>query len=240
MTLEGKHDRIKWLVSSDEFYTDWDTIITEPFTETSDVTFTEGNEGTFDSGHTWLAVDGTWEVLAANDYLTCTLDSGYNSCVVVEKLGKDYPAVANVVIQAECRTSIASGDVGLSFRNQNISGSSYGYHYGFVYNPNSDNLTFYLFKGGSVYTLKNWVDWTSFNVDTYYTMKVVCQGNRFDCYCDNNNGELQYVGTVYDDYYQSGWYGVTCGGANAVIDDFSLNLLVHTTGIKSACRQLPV
>ncbi len=225
---EGKFTKYKWIIDAEEITTDWDTIATEPFTEGgADNDFNEGNEATLDSGYTWRAVDGDWRVDGADDYLKCDVDSGNsNTCVFVAKAIATgyYPPIADVEVQAEITLNSINNELGLSIRNQNISATANGHGYVFSMNEFADECYFIRNTGASTTTLKTWIDHgIDFAYGTTYTIKVIAQGNRFDCYIDDNDGNLTFIGTVFDDYYKTGYHGLHAITNVGHFDDFSLS-----------------
>jgi len=232
LKLAGPYQRYLWLVSSDEFDTDWDTIVTEPFTEgVAHNDFDEGSTATLDSTHTWFASSGDWRVDFGDDFLKCDNDSGVNYALLVEKAGKNYPSVSNIIIQGEIKdTSSVNTYYGLTFRriyDNSATAEGLGYYFGF--DITTDTFNFRKTTGASGTNLKQWTKWgdgsdVSLVTGTYYTLKVVCQGNKFDLYADDDNKTLTYLGTVLDDTYVTGWYGFISGDTNGNFDDFSLKI----------------
>jgi hypothetical protein len=223
-TLTGPFQRYKWIVGSNEFDTDWDSITTSAFIAGFGATAETAEAA--DTNCKWKAAVGNWT--DAGGFLTCTFDSGWNHFIVVEARGYDYPAVANVTVQAEVKQAADTAAIaGLSLRYQRDGDVVNGTGYTFGFSTAADEYEFIHHSIFGSATLKTWPtkkNWDIVYDTTYYTLKVVCQGNRFDCYADNEDGDLVWVGFVDDDRYKTGWYGVTTEDTNGIFDDFSLSI----------------
>ena len=200
LSLLGPYKGYKWILGSEEISTHWDTIAIEPFAETSDTSAAEGTSMTIDSGHTWKASVGGWIIWEAQDYLKVAADSGQNHCILTHASGYQLPPMANVIIQAEILHGNQTEDyAGLSFRFQDDGDVVTGTGYSFGFKTLNDSFAFIRHDGGTSTVLKIWPVDDLAHDTRYYTLKVVCQGNRFDCYADDEDGILQFVGTVFDD-----------------------------------------
>jgi len=198
MTLEGKHDRIKWLVSSDEFDTDWDTIIN----------LTDGNPSSLPN----VINDGHWS--DGGDYIVSDGTAG-------ARLIFDYLWRANFSFQADFYTPAGGTGTWLpAFEFREVSTSNK--YFAFV----SIGTQSLIFRKDST-TLKTMYfnDTDALTTATWYTMKVVAQGNRFDFYFAAQGESLEYVGTVFDDYYQCGQLGFYGASAQAYrIDNIQVKI----------------
>lgn len=201
-----------WIVDGEEIVTDWDTIVdTVTFDSTADC-----NEGETmsDGTNTWRALIGDWTI-HADDYLYCDNDLGWNHCAI-DKL---YYADVKVTCDVYNPTDFSAG---VTVRNTSTGVTSYGYGYSLIYYPNDDTVTFYKWSGAGITALRQWSYTTS--ATTYYTIMLVAQGNKFDCYIEG-----EYLGTVFDDTYRVGYIGVSAGGISSRFDNFKMEIVKPVT-----------
>lgn len=213
LSIDGKYSFYNWIVDGKEIETDWDVLC--------DVTFSNSDSGNEDShtslqdedGNDWHCLLGDWT--ANSGYLYCDNDSGINHCVL------NKPYLSDVIVEAELY-----GDTGdkpaLSVRMINKGSGTYGYGYSMYINIGSGTISFHRWDD-SDNVLQTFVgySWTS---ATYYEAKLIARGNRFDCFVEDDNDALRYVGTVYDDKYPVGYAGVSNRGSG--IDGRAKNIKI--------------
>jgi len=220
---DGPYRSYNWIIEPDESVTYWDDIIAETFNVAGNHSFVEGTESSL-LNNTWLALNGNWRSQTAQDRLECYTDGGTNQCLVTENVnGDDLHALADVTLEAEIEIVSSAGEHGIAIRNQKTGGTTtHTYGYGFGIDVANDSVVFMKYEGNSETLLKSWFTLT-FAISTVYTLKVVCRGNRFDCFIDT-----VYVGTVFDETYKAGWHGAFTQNTNMYFNNFSMEVTKPT------------
>lgn len=253
-TLSGKDGNVRrfsitvqndyWKLMMDwnvkEILTHWDYIGSSAF-----IYGGSANEGyeLSDTTLTWLCVNGDWTQHASEYLYADSVVRNVSIATVVEVDGNDFYPLADVDVQVDVLGYLTDYPIGLIIRCTNEVGTAYGSAYFFYINLYDDTINFSRLDGTTETLLRQWspfddplnhTDGTSWDYEIWYTMRIVANGNRFDCYFEDVDTNLVYIGTVYDDIYESGWHGVGTDSASFRFDNFTIS---HS---RSIALDLPV
>ena len=233
ITVQNHYWRLMMDWTSIEFNTHWDSLFDLDFTTGTDQITAEGTSDVVDTAR-FFAQSGGWVFAASPDHYYCNGDSGWNQLLVIGSDTSLYPPISDAKVTITINfTSGASGEWGIAIRHV-MDNSDNGYGYSFTADIATDEYYFHRHDGATRTLLETWSAGFDLLHTGVYDLEVVCRGGRFDCYAENDEGYMVFVGTAYDDNYVSGYFGFSAETTlQGYFEDFNMEVT------KSVVLQLP-